>query len=96
MAVEHRFKTEPIENDKIHHYKFSIEKNQEKGGSWLASYTVTNRMGSLIKLGVEAFSSSAPAKRWCASKVGRNRLGWDVSEDKKTLNTVLDVKQVVL
>lgn len=94
MAVEHIFKTEPIENDKTHHYKFSIEKNQDKGGSWLASYSVTNRMGSLVKLGVEAFSSSAPAKRWCASKVGRSRLGWDITEDKKSLSTAVDIKVV--
>lgn len=96
MAIEHVFKTEPIENDKNHHYKFTIDKNQDKGGSWLASYTVTNRVGALIKFGAEAFSSSAPAKRWCAGQVSRSRLGWDVSEDKKSLSTVIDIKQARL
>lgn len=82
----------PIENDKKRHYKFSIVKNLEKGGSWLAQYTVTNREGSLVEAGAEAFSSSAPAKRWSAGVVGRSRLTWDVSEDKKILNAVIDVK----
>lgn len=82
----------PIENDKKRHYKFAIIKNQEKGGSWLAHYTVTNREGSLVETGAEAFSSSAPAKRWSATLVGRSRLTWDVSDDKKVLGVVHDVK----
>jgi len=81
-----------IENDKKRYYKFSIVKNQEKGGSWLAHYTVTNREGSLVETGAEAFSSSAPAKRWSASLVGRSRLTWDISEDKKVLTSAIDVK----
>lgn len=94
MAIEHRFNTEKIENDKIHHYKFSIEKNQDKGGSWLATYTVVNRMGALVRLSAEAFSSVAPAKRWCANKINRKSLRWDVTEDKKSMSTVVDVKVV--
>lgn len=82
----------PIENDKKRYYKFSVIKNQEKGGSWLAQYTVTNREGSLVETGAEAFSSSAPAKRWSANVVGRSRLTWVVSEDKKNLDAVVDVK----
>ena len=82
----------PIENDKKRHYTISIIKNLDKGGSWLASYAVTNREGSVVEIGAEAFSSSAPAKRWCAGLVGRSRLTWEISEDKKTLTSVIDVK----
>jgi hypothetical protein len=86
------FNAPPIENDKKRHYKFAIIKNQEKGGSWLAQYTVTNREGFMVETGAEAFSSSAPAKRWSATLVGRSRLTWDVSDDKKVLGAVHDVK----
>lgn len=91
MAINHGFKHD-IENDKKRYYKFSINKNQEKGGSWLASYVVTNREGAIVEVGAEAFSSSAPAKRWSASLVGRSRLGWDITEDKKSLSSAIDVK----
>ncbi len=91
MAIKYNFKHE-IDNDKKRYYKFNIAKNLEKGGSWHASYVVTNREGSMTEVGSEAFSSSAPAKRWCAGLVGRSRLGWDISENKMNLNSAIDVK----
>ena len=91
MAIKHNF-TSLIENDKKRYWKFNISKNLEKGGSWHASYTVTNREGSLVEVGAEAFSSSAPAKRWCAGLVGRSRLGWDVAENKMSMTTAIDIK----
>jgi len=76
-------------------YYFKVAKNLEKGGSWLASYIIKEPEvpnTGLIK-GCTAWSSAAPAKRWSASIIaGRSRLTWTVSEDKKSMTAVIDVK----
>lgn len=75
-------------------YYFKVAKNLEKGGSWLTSYSVKEpevpNNGELK--GATAWSSAAPAKRWAASVVGRSRLTWDVSEDKKSMTASIEVK----
>lgn len=75
-------------------YHFKIAKNLDKGGAWLASYSIKEpdvaNDGSIK--GCAAFSSAAPAKRWTAAVVGRNRLTWDVTDDKKSMTATLEVK----
>lgn len=75
-------------------YYFKVAKNLDKGGAWLASYSIKEpevQNDGSVK-GCAAFSSAAPAKRWSATVVGRNRLTWVVSEDKKSMTASLEVK----
>jgi hypothetical protein len=75
-------------------YYFKVAKNLDKGGAWLASYSIKEpevQNDGSVK-GCAAFSSAAPAKRWSATVVGRNRLTWVVSEDKKSMTSSLEVK----
>ena len=84
----------PIANDKKSYYAFSIDKNEVKGGSWLAAYIVTNREGTVKEVSAEAFSNASAAKRWCAAAVGRKSVRWtQVAEgDKNHLRAKLEVK----
>lgn len=92
--IIHNFIVAPINNDKKSHYAFTIDKNEEKGGSWLATYTVTNREGSIKTMAAEAFSNAGAAKRWCASSVGRKSVRWTqrVEGNKFHLTAKLEVK----
>lgn len=75
-------------------YHFKVAKNLDKGGAWLASYSIKEpeeANDGAVK-GCAAFSSAAPAKRWAAAVVGRNRLTWAVTEDKKSMTASLEVK----
>ena len=74
-------------------YYFSIVKNLEKSGSWLAKVEMTEPDQPVRQLiNVSAWSSAAPAKRWAASLVNRSRLNWDVAEDGKSMTSTLEVK----
>jgi hypothetical protein len=71
------------------HYYLKVAKNTEKGGAWLASYTAKDREGAVIKEGASAWTTSAKAKKWCASQVGRSRLNWEIisaTDDNKPLS----------
>ncbi len=75
-------------------YYFKVAKNLDKGGAWLATYSVKEpdvANDGTIK-GCAAFSSAAPAKRWAASVVDRSRLTWNITEDKKSMTASVDVK----
>lgn len=84
----------PINNDKKSYYSFSIDKNEEKGGSWLAAFIVTNREGTVKQIAAEAFSNAGAAKRWCASAVGRKSVRWTqvVQDNKFHLKASVEVK----
>jgi hypothetical protein len=74
-------------------YYFSIVKNLEKSGAWLAKVEMTEPEQPVRQIvHVSAWSSAAPAKRWAASLVNRSRLSWDVSEDGKSMTSTLEVK----
>ena len=75
-------------------YYFKVAKNLDKGGAWLESYSIKEPEvpnDGAVK-GCAAFSSAAPAKKWSATIVGRNRLTWVVTEDKKSMTASLEVK----
>ena len=74
-------------------YQIALVKNQEKGGSWLASVKAVGVDD--IPTRYSAWSSAAPAKRWAASILGRGRLPWLISEDKKSMNATVEVKTLV-
>lgn len=84
----------PIANDKKSTYHFGIDKNEEKGGSWLAAYSVINREGNIKKISAEAFSTASAAKRWCASAIGRKSIRWAqvVEGNKFHLKATVEVK----
>lgn len=83
-----------IANDKKSYYSFTIDKNEEKGGSWLAAYIVTNREGTVKQIAAEAFSNAGAAKRWCASAIGRKSVRWSqvVEDNKFHLTAKVEVK----
>lgn len=49
-------------------FKAEICKNTEKGGAWLATYTLTKE-GEEIGYVTEAWSNASAAKRWVKAKV---------------------------
>lgn len=61
------------------HYYFTVAKNAEKGGAWLAEYTAKDREGKSQKANCSAWTTSAKAKKWCAEQIGRSRLTWEVT-----------------
>jgi hypothetical protein len=71
-------------------YYFKVAKNLDKGASYSIKEPEVPNDGAVK--GCAAFSSAAPAKRWSATVVGRNRLTWVVSEDKKSMTSSLEVK----
>lgn len=75
-------------------FYFKIEKNQEKSGSWLAVVNMKEpnepNNGEIRR--ASAWSSAAPAKRWCASMINRKSIRWTVSEDKKTFTASVEIK----
>lgn len=84
----------PINNDKKSTFHFAVDKNEEKGGSWLAAYTVTNREGTVKEIAAEAFSNAGAAKRWCASAAGRKSVRWTqvIADNKFHLKASVEVK----
>ena len=71
-------------------YFFSVKKNLDKGGAWLAIVS-DETQGPILK--AAAFSSVAPAKRWAAEQIDRSRLPWEVSEDGKSMTAVAQFKE---
>lgn len=71
------------------HYYINVAKNTEKGGAWLASFVAKDREGKIVNQGASAWTTSAKAKKWCASQVGRSRLTWEIisaTDDNKPLS----------
>lgn len=64
--------------DKLHYY-FTVTKNAEKGGAWLAEFVAKDREGKPQKTGCSAWTTNAKAKKWCAEQIGRSRLTWEVT-----------------
>lgn len=72
-------------------YYFTVAKNLDKGGAWLATIRLEPD-GNLVR--AAAFSSAAPAKRWAAEAIDRSRLPWIVSEDGKSMTATAEFKEV--
>ncbi len=72
-------------------YQVMLEKNQEKGGAWLAHVKVVGGADD-IPTRYSAWGSLAPAKRWAASVLNRGRLPWVASDDNKIFSCVVEVK----
>ena len=71
-------------------YFFSVKKNLDTGGAWLAIVS-DETQGPILK--AAAVSSAAPAKRWAAEQIDRSRLPWEVSEDGKSMTAVAQFKE---
>jgi hypothetical protein len=76
-------------------FYFKIEKNLTKGGGWLVTVQVKHpnvpNNGEIVAC--SAWTSVAPAKRWCAGMVARKSIRWKVSEDKSLLTAEVEVRQ---
>jgi hypothetical protein len=66
--------------EKLHYY-FTVTKNKEKGGAWLAEFVAKDRLGATQKSNCSAWTTIAKAKKWCAEQIGRSRLTWEVQEE---------------
>ena len=68
-------------------YSFKLAKNQEKSGAWLATVEITGDSDAVPDESVlhSAWTSVAPAKRWCAQMVNRKSIRW-TTEEHQTLD----------
>jgi hypothetical protein len=75
-------------------YTFKLVKNQEKSGAWLATAEVVGDSDAYpdnFPL-VSAWTSVAPAKRWCAQLIGRKSIRWVADEENKSFTAEVEVK----
>jgi hypothetical protein len=63
-------------------YSFKLAKNQEKSGAWLATVEITGDSDAVPEESViqSAWTSVAPAKRWCAQMINRKSIRWTTTE----------------
>lgn len=52
-----------------HQFQVSIMLNEEKGGGWLANYTLTSDASIVGKSDTTAWKNASAAKRWIKAKV---------------------------
>ena len=61
-----------------------LQKNTEKAGSWLCSFTVINETGGAEVLNVQAWANASAGKRWVKSLVletsGRKSIKMEILE----------------
>lgn len=56
---------------------FTVAKNPEKQGAWLATYSFYIGDGTGERgVATTAWTTQAAAKRWSAQQIGRTRLTW--------------------
>jgi len=54
-------------------FNATLVKNTDKGGAWLAQWTITHEgLDNPIKMEFEAFSNASAGKRWFKEKVAAN------------------------
>jgi len=75
-------------------YAFKLVKNQEKSGAWLATVDITGDSDAVPEWPFiqSAWTSVAPAKRWCAQMVNRKSIRWTADEEGKTFTANVEVK----
>jgi len=75
-------------------YSFKLAKNQEKSGAWLATVEITGDSDAVPEESVihSAWTSVAPAKRWCAQMVNRKSIRWTADEESKVFTANVEVK----
>lgn len=71
---------------KNNEFKATLLLNAEKGGAWLATWTLTNDQDDNVVKGLSAWKNASAAKRWLKAEVQANTPRKSVKMEPTKLN----------